>query len=312
MNEEKFRSLYRDTMAGLHAPARLGAAPARPPRRRPTVLAAAVAVALAACSAVAAGGVTLRDLSLGESMAESAFTARVELPLTAPEDLPADIRRAAWQMKPEPEPEADSRFLISDGGMQFLELEQFRLTPDVGVEHGEDYTPGEALLTMDSWEAAGRALGWTLPTPAAADEMNVVTDTLTNTDPDGRYRALVRVQGDAAAGRVELVSAGTRWSGPRGSLSLTVYGLVGEGQTGTLDTTFRFWMGDATWQPEDYEMANGITATIAVPEAGFNPNGLWAYFVDDGKLCLVQWNCRTDGDGDRELADLKAVLDSFP
>ena len=136
MNEEKFRSLYRDTMAGLHAPARLGAAPARPPRRRPAVLAAAVAVALAACSAVAAGGVTLRDLSLGESMAESAFTARVELPLTAPEDLPADIRRAAWQMRPEPEPEADSRFLISDGGMQFLELEQFRLTPDVGVEHG--------------------------------------------------------------------------------------------------------------------------------------------------------------------------------
>ena len=87
---------------------------------------------------------------------------------------------------------------------------------------------------------------------------------------------------------------------------------MGEGQTGTLDTTFRFWMGDATWQPEDYEMANGITATIAVPEAGFNPNGLWAYFVDDGKLCLVQWNCRTDGDGGRELADLKAVLDSFP
>ena len=44
MNEEKFRSLYRDTMAGLHAPARLGAAPARPPRRRPAVLAAGVAV----------------------------------------------------------------------------------------------------------------------------------------------------------------------------------------------------------------------------------------------------------------------------
>ena len=73
-----------------------------------------------------------------------------------------------------------------------------------------------------------------------------------------------------------------------------------------------YGMGDAAWQPEDYEMANGITATIAVPEAGFNPNGLWAYFVDDGKLCLVQWNCRTDGDGGRELADLKAVLDSFP
>ena len=311
MNEERFRTLYCDTMNALHAPADLVRAPSPRPRRRPPVLVAAAAVALAACSAVAVGGITLRNLDENGSGADSAFTARIELPLTAPDGLPAAIRQAAAEMQPWTDYDGDPRYMVADEGVQIVEYHQFQLTPDTGLDHGGAYAPGEALLPVDSWAAAGQALGWELPVPAVAGAMNEITGALTNADPDTRYKALVRVGGDTATGTIECVSAETRWSGPQGRLSLTVYGLVGEGETGTLDTTFRFWMGDTTWQPEDYAMANGATATIAVPDGGYNPNGLWAYFVDDGKLCLVHWNDTRTADTACELADLQAVLDSF-
>lgn len=301
MQENEIRALYRRTMDTLHCPP--GLTVPRRRRRRPAapILCAA---GLVACGAVAASGITMRDLGEVENNADSAFAAHIELPLTAPDTLPAAIREAATQMQPWPSPAVDE-------GMQVLEFSQFQLTPDVGLEHGEDYLPGEALLPMDSWEEAGAALGWNLAMPAAAEEMNEVTDTLTNSDFDVRYKALIRVAGDTTTDTIEWVSAETRWSSPQGRLSLNVYALVGEGEAGTLDTIFRFWMGDTTWQPEDYTMANGTTVTIAVPNDGYNPNGLWAYFVEDGKLYLIAWNYTPDDDTARELADLKNVLDSF-
>ena len=110
MQENEIRALYCRTMGALHCPPGLTA----PRRRRRRPAAALCAVGLAACGAVAAGGITLHNLQ-GDALitADHGFGVRIELPLTDPETLPDAVRQDAALMRPfDFENKEDQRRLI--------------------------------------------------------------------------------------------------------------------------------------------------------------------------------------------------------
>ena len=112
MQENEIRALYCRTMGALHCPPGLTA----PRRRRRRPAAALCAVGLAACGAVAAGGITLHNLQ-GDALitADHGFGVRIELPLTDPETLPDAVRQDAALMQPfDVENKEDQRRLIPE------------------------------------------------------------------------------------------------------------------------------------------------------------------------------------------------------
>ena len=142
------------------------------------------------------------------------------------------------------------------------------ITAQTGAPRGEDYTAGEALLPFESWQQAAGFLGWALEPPAAAETMHPVQGALAADDRESYFRALVRLNGDAATGALERVGLSQTWSDATGLLSVSVSELVGDGETGTLTAELRFAQGDTAWQAQDYTMPDGTATTLAVPQEG--------------------------------------------
>lgn len=309
MYNEDWAPLYRETFARLHCPAAVRLPqPARPARRRlaPAVLCAA---ALAACGAVAAGGITLRALQQEElaGFGKNGFCTVVDLPLTPQAELPAAVQQQAGGLRPVDEladyiDRADSGAQDPNGAW---------ITAQTGVPRGEDYTAGEALLPFESWQEAAGFLGWALEPPAAAETMHPVQGALAADDRESYFRALVRLNGDAATGALECVGLSQTWSDATGLLSVSVSELVGDGETGTLTAELRFAQGDTAWQAQDYTMPDGTAATLAVPQEGADANGLFAFFAKDGRACTVAWLPAAGTPPDEALPRLQEILDSF-
>lgn len=309
MYNEDWAPLYRETFARLHCPAAVRLPPpARPARRRlaPAVLCAA---ALAACGAAAAGGITLRALQQEElaGFGKNGFCAVVDLPLTPQAELPAAVQQQAGTLRPVDEladyiDRADSGAQDPNGAW---------ITAQTGAPRGADYTAGEALLPFESWQQAAGFLGWALEPPAAAETMHPVQGALAADDRESYFRALVRLNGDAATGALERVGLSQTWSDATGLLSVSVSELVGDGETGTLTAELRFAQGDTAWQAQDYTMPDGTAATLAVPQEGADANGLFAFFAKDGRACTVAWLPAAGTPPDEALSHLQEILDSF-
>ena len=267
------------------------------------------AAALAACGAAAAGGITLRALQQEElaGFGKNGFCAVVDLPLTPQAELPAAVQQQAGALRPVDEladyiDRADSGAQDPNGAW---------ITAQTGAPRGADYTAGEALLPFESWQQAAGFLGWALEPPAAAETMHPVQGALAADDRESYFRALVRLNGDAATGALERVGLSQTWSDATGLLSVSVSELVGDGETGTLTAELRFAQGDTAWQAQDYTMPDGTAATLAVPQEGADANGLFAFFAKDGRACTVAWLPAAGTPPDEALPRLQEILDSF-
>lgn len=316
MQENEIRALYCRTMGALHCPPGLTA----PRRRRRRPAAALCAVGLAACGAVAAGGITLHNLQ-GDALitADHGFGVRIELPLTDPETLPDAVRQDAALMRPfDFENKEDQRRLILNDSINLgFSVPGASVHYSTGSNTGELREYGEALLPFDSWEDAGDYLGVMLPTPGIVADMHPLTSAIEPNDLESYYTARVRLAGDAASDTVEATEVAIEWLNAEGMLTMKAYQLYGEGENGRLSVQNLFKDSEidaqtAAWHAEEYRMANGNTATIAVSEADAGDDRAWAFFAEGNCACTLEWNANDFAATQSPRAMLEAVLDSFP
>ena len=260
MQENEIRALYYRTMGALHCPPGLTA----PRRRRRRPAAALCAVGLAACGAVAAGGITLHNLQ-GDALitADHGFGVRIELPLTDPETLPDAVRQDAALMQPfDFENKEDQRRLILNDSINLgFSVPGASVHYSTGSNTGDLREYGEALLPFDSWEDAGVYLGTMLPTPGIVADMHPLTNAIEPNDLDSYYTARVRLAGDAASDTVEATEVAIEWLNAEGMLTMKAYQLYGEGENGWLSVQNLFKDSEidaqtAAWHAEEYTMAS--------------------------------------------------------
>lgn len=317
MQENEIRALYCRTMGALHCPPGLTA----PRRRRRRPAAALCAVGLAACGAVAAGGITLHNLQ-GDALitADHGFGVRIELPLTDPETLPDAVRQDAALMQPFDFENSADVLRIIKGDVLNLGIEvpgdwvRYSIGTDIA---GDPQCYGEVLLPFDSWEDAGDYLGVMLPAPGIVADMHPLTNAIDPNDLDSYYTARVRLAGDAASDTVEATEVAIEWLNAEGTLTMKAYQLYGEGENGRLSVQNLFKDSEidaqtAAWHAEEYRMANGNTATIAVSEVDAGDDRAWAFFVEGNCASTLEWNANDFTATQSPRAMLEAVLDSFP
>ena len=98
---------------------------------------------------------------------------------------------------------------------------------------------------------------------------------------------------------------------------MKAYQLYGEGENGRLSVQNLFKDSEidaqtAAWHAEEYRMANGNTATIAVSEVDAGDDRAWAFFADGDCACTLEWNANDFAATQSPRAMLEAALDSFP
>ena len=236
-----------------------------------------------------------------------------------PETLPDAVRQDAALMQPfDFENKEDQRRLILNDSINLgFSVPGASVHYSTGSNTGDLREYGEALLPFDSWEDAGVYLGVMLPTPGIVADMHPLTNAIEPNDLDSYYTARVRLAGDAASDTVEATEVAIEWLNAEGMLTMKAYQLYGEGETGRLSVQNLFKNSEidaqtAAWHAEEYRMANGNTATIAVSEADAGDDRAWAFFAEGNCACTLEWNANDFAATQSPRAMLEAVLDSFP